>query len=121
MRHHQAYHPNIKCLYAEARSLREIVLHSLVGIGGEINEEPLPKAQAVVSANIGELVATAEYETLLDRPGGENRIFALLLQSCAAEIDAKIKPVVQKHRKIAQRVVPRGRPLRLVAENGNLL
>jgi hypothetical protein len=117
---HRHDEPTIKGLYAEAHRLRDIVLRRLVGIGCEINEELLPRAQAIVSANIGEL-ATPEYETLLDRPGGENRILALLLHSCVAEIDAKIKPVAPKHRRVAQRVVPRGTPLRLVAESGELL
>jgi hypothetical protein len=97
-------------------------------IGCEIDEGSLPKAQAIVSANIGELVATAEYETLLDCPSGGNRIFAILLQSSAAEIDAKIKPVGEKRRRPRAwhddpklRKVPRGTLLRLVAENGELL
>ena len=73
---HRHDEPSIKGLYAEARRLSDIVLRRLGGIGCEVNEKSLPEAQAIVSANIGELVATAEYETLLDRPGGENRIFA---------------------------------------------
>ena len=101
-------------------------------IGCEIDEKSLPKAQAIASANIGELVAAPEYATLLDRPGGENRIFALLVQSCAAEITAKTKPVAQKHRRPQTRhgdslrcqaellKVPRGTPLRRVVDNGNL-
>ena len=85
--------PNIKGLYAEALRLRDAVLRRLAGIGCEIDEKSRPEAQAIVSANIGELVAAPEYATLLDRPGGENRILALLIHSCAAEIAAKIKPV----------------------------
>ena len=125
---HRHDEPRIRGLYTEAHRLRDIVLRRLVGIGCEINEESLPKAQAIVSANIGKLVATAEYETLLDRPGGENRIFAILLQSCAAEIDGKIRSVGEKRRRRRAwhddpepRKVPRGTPLRLVAENGELL
>jgi hypothetical protein len=117
--------PNIKGLYAEAHRFRDIVLRRLAGIGCEINEESLPQAQAIVSAYIGELVATPEYETLLDRPGGENRIFAILLQSCAAEVDAKITPAADKRRRPRawhDDPVPRKvSPLRLVAENGELL
>ena len=128
-RHHHD-EPNIKGLYAEVHRLRDIVLRRLVGIGCEINEESLPKAQAIVSANIGELVATAGYETLLDRPGGENRIFAILLQSCAAEIDGKIRRVGEKRRRrrawhddpLSRKAkllkVPRATPLRLVVDNG---
>jgi hypothetical protein len=112
--------PNIKGLYAEARRLRDIVLHRLVGIGCKIDEKSLSKAEAIVNANIGELVAVPEYAALFDRPGGESRILALLIQSCAAEIDAKMKPAAEKHRKAARPVVPRGTPLRLVAENGEL-
>jgi|SRR6516165_5977322 hypothetical protein len=37
-----------------------------------------PSRRHAISANIGKLVAMAEYETLLDHPGGENRIFAQL-------------------------------------------
>ena len=118
---HRHDEPSIKGLYAEARRLSDIVLRRLGGIGCEVNEKSLPKAQAIVSANIGELVAAPEYATLLDRPGGENRIFAHLLQSCAAEIEAKIKPVAKKRPKGMLRRVPRGTPLRLVAENGELL
>jgi hypothetical protein len=121
---HRHDEPSVKGLYAEAHRLRDIVLRRLAGIGCEINNESLPKAQAIVSANIGELVATPEYETLLDRPGGENRIFAFLLQSCAAEIEVKIKPAGEKrgwHDNPEPRKIPRGTPLRLVAENGELL
>jgi hypothetical protein len=121
---HRHDEPSIKGLYAEAHRLHYIVLRRLAGIECEINEESLPKAQAIVITNIGELVATPEYETLLDRPGGESRIFALLLQSCAAEIEAKIKPAGEKrgwHDNPEPRKVPCGTPLRLVAENGELL
>jgi hypothetical protein len=99
-------------------------------IGCEIDEKSLPKAQAIASANIGELVAAPEYATLLDRPGGENRIFALLVQSCAAEIGAKIKLAAGKRRrprawrsdplrrKAELRKVSRGTPLRLATQDG---
>ena len=125
---HRHDKPSIKGLYAEARRLSDIVLRRLGGIGCEVNEKSLPKAQAIVSANIGELVAAPEYATLLDRPGGESRILALLVQSCAAEIAAKTKRVAEKrcrpracHDDSGPRKVPRGTPLRLVAENGELL
>jgi hypothetical protein len=101
-RHWRDY-PNIKGLYVEAHSLRDRVLRRLAAIGCEINEKSLPKAQAIVSANIGELVAVPEYATLLDRPDGENRILALLIQSCAAEIDAKIKSVAEDRHKATLR------------------
>jgi len=129
---HRHDEPSIKGLYAEARRLSDIVLRRLGGIGCEVNEKSLPKAQAIVGANIGELVAAPEYATLLDRPGGESRILALLVQSCAAEITAKTKPVAQKHRRPQTRhgdslrcqaellKVPRGTPLRRVVDNGNL-
>lgn len=87
---------DLKDLYAAARSLCDIVLRRLVAVGCQINEESLPAAQATVSANIGELVATPEYETLLRYPGGENRILTLLVQSCAAEIAVKIKKPAAK-------------------------
>ena len=127
---HRHDEPSIKGLYAEARRLRDIVLRRLVGIGCEINQEVLPDAEAIVSANIGELVATAEYATLLDRPGGENRILTLLIQTCAAEIDAKINSVTEKrrrprawrddpfHRKAELRKVSQGTPLRLATQGG---
>ena len=123
---HRPDEPSIKGLFAEAHRLRDIVLRRLVGVGCEINEEALPKAEAIVSANIGELVAAPEYETLLDHPGGENRIFALLLQSCAAELHSEFKPVVEKHLRPRDwpddplRRVPREPSLRLAAENGDL-
>jgi hypothetical protein len=112
--------PNIKGLYAEAHSLRDIVLRRLAAIGCEINERSLPKAQAIVSANVGELVAVPEYATLLDCPSGENRILALLIQSCAADLDTKIKSVAERRRESALRRIPRGMPLRLVTQNGEL-
>jgi len=73
---HRHDEPSIKGFYTEAHRLRDIVLRRLVGIGCEITEESLPKAQAIVSTDIGELVAIGEFETLVDRPGGESRIFA---------------------------------------------
>jgi hypothetical protein len=112
--------PHIKGLYAEALRLRDMVLRRLVGIGCKIDEKSLPKAQAIINANIGELVAVPEYATLLDRPGGESRILALLIRSCATEIGAKMKPVAEKRRKAALRAVPRGTPLRLVTESAEL-
>jgi hypothetical protein len=66
--HHRRDDPNIKGLYAEAHSLRDIVLRRLAGIGCKVNEKSLSKAQAIVSGNIAELVAVPEYETLLNRP-----------------------------------------------------
>ena len=93
---HRHDEPSIKGLYAEARRLSDIVLRRLGGIGCEVNEKSLPKAQAIVSANIGELVAAPEYATLLDRPGGESRILALLVQSCAEEIGVKITLVAER-------------------------
>ena len=128
---HRHDDPNLKGVYAEAHRLSDIVLRRLAGIGCEIDEdESLPKAQAIVSANIGELVAAPEYATLLDRPGGESRILALLVQSCAAEIAAKTKPVAEKRccprawrddpfrRKAELRKVPCGTPLRLATQDG---
>jgi len=127
---HRHDKPSIKGLYAEARRLSDIVVRRLGGIGCEVNEKSLPKAQAIVSANIGELVAAPEYATLLDRPGGESRILALLVQSCAAEIAAKTKPVAEKRccprawrddpfrRKAELRKVPCGTPLRLATQDG---
>ena len=121
---------SIQGLYAEAGRLRDIVLRRLGGIGCEIDKKSLPKAQAIVSANIGELVAAPEYATLLDRPGGESRILALLVQSCAAEIAAKTRPVAEKRRrqrawpdnplrrKAEVRKVPCGTPLRLATQDG---
>ena len=113
--------PDLKGLYGEARVLRDIVLGRLVAVGCEIEEESLPEAQAIVSANIGELVATPVYEIMLGHPGGENRILTLLVQSCAAEIAVKIRPAAKKARKTTPNLVRRGRPLRLVAENGQSL
>jgi hypothetical protein len=49
---------NIKGLYAVAHSLCDIVLRRLAAIGFEINEKSVHAAQAIVGANIGELVAT---------------------------------------------------------------
>jgi hypothetical protein len=108
--------PDLKGLYGEARVLRDIVLDRLTAVGCEIEAKSLPAAQAIVSANIGELVATPEYEIMLGYPGGENRILALLVQSCAAEIAARIRPEAK-----SPSVAKRGRPLRLVAENGQSL
>ena len=117
---HRHDDPNLKGLYAEAHRLRDIVLRRLAGIGCKVKRKSLPEAQAIVNANIAELVAAPEYAPLLDRPGGESRILALLIQSCAVEIDAEIQSVAEKRRKSTLRRVPRGTPLRLVTENGEL-
>jgi hypothetical protein len=58
---------------------------------------PLPEAQAIVSTNIGELIATPEYETRLGYADGGNRILTLLVQSCAAEIAVNIRPAAGTH------------------------
>jgi hypothetical protein len=120
---------NIKGLYAEAHRLRDIVLRRLTAVGCEIDEKSLPKAEAIVSANIGELVAAPEYATLLDRPHGENRILALLVQSCAEEIGVKITLVAERRcrprawrddpfrRKAEVYKVPCGTPLRLATQD----
>jgi hypothetical protein len=119
---HRRVAPDLKGLYGEARVLRDIVLGRLAAVGCEIDEKSLPGAQAIVSANIGELVATPGYEIMLGYPGGENRILTLLVQSCAAEIAVKIRPTAKKARKATPNAVRSGRwPLRLVAENGQLL
>jgi hypothetical protein len=111
--------PDLKGLYAEARILRDIVLSRLAAVGCEIDEKSLAKAQAIVSANIGELVATPEYEILLGYPSGENRILTLLVQSCAAEIAARIR--AEKRRKSTPARARRETQIRLAAENGQLL
>jgi hypothetical protein len=113
--------PDLRVLYAEARVLRDIVLRRLAAVGCEITEKSLPEARAIVSANIGELVATAEYEIMLGYAGGEGRLLTLLVQSCAAEITVKIRPAVKKTCKSLPSAVRHRAPLRLVAENGQLL
>jgi hypothetical protein len=63
--------PSLKSLYAEARILCDDVLRRIVADGYKIDEESLPDAQTIVSANIGALVAAAEFEILLGyAPGG---------------------------------------------------
>src|SRR5215469_4069407 len=84
--------PSLKSLYAEARILRDSVLRRIVAAGYEIDDKSLPEAQAIVSSNIGALVAAPEYEILLGYSPGEARIIALLVQSCAAEIADTIGP-----------------------------
>jgi hypothetical protein len=106
--------PSLKCLYAEARILRDAVLRRIVADGYEIDEESLPDAQAIVSANIGALVAAPEFEILLGYSPGEARMVALLVQSCAAEIADTIGPSARERRKARVR---RGTALRLVADN----
>jgi len=108
--------PSLKCLYAEARILRDAVLRRIVADGYEIDAESLPDAQAIVSANIGALVAAPEFEILLGYSPGETRMLALLVQSCEAEIADTIGLSVRERRKARVR---RGTPLRLVADNVN--
>jgi hypothetical protein len=76
--------PDLKGLFAEARILRDTVLRRLTLAA------LIPKAQAIVSANIGKLVAAPEYEILLGYPSDEHRILTLLVQSYAAEIGTKL-------------------------------
>jgi hypothetical protein len=114
---HSPDDPDIKGLYAEAFRLRDTVLRRLAAVGCEIDEASLPKARGIVSANIGEVVATPEYAMTLDRPGGENRILTLLVQSCAIEIAAKIRPGAEDSRKSPVGCVRQRTPLRLVVEN----
>ena len=108
--------PSLKCLYAEARILRDAVLRRIVTGGYKIDEASLPDAQAIVSANIGALVAAPEFEILLGYSPGETRMLALLVQSCEAEIADTIGLSVRERRKARVR---RGTPLRLVADNVN--
>jgi hypothetical protein len=98
--------PNLKSLYAETRILRDTVLRRIVADGYEISEESLPDAQAIVMANIGALVAAAEFEILLGYSPGEARMLALLVQSCEDEIADTIGLSVRDRRKA-----------RLVADN----
>jgi hypothetical protein len=77
-------------LYAEALRLRGIVFSRLAAVG--CNTDDVPRVEATVNANIGELVAAPEWAMLLDQPGGKNRLLTLLVQSCAARVDAKIQP-----------------------------
>jgi hypothetical protein len=106
--------PSLRYLYAEARILRDTVLQRIVADGYEIDGESLPDAQAIVSANIGALVAAPQFEILLGYSPGEARTIALLVQSCAAEIADTIGPSNRERRKARVR---RGTPLRLVADN----
>jgi hypothetical protein len=84
--------PSLKALYAEARILRDAVLRRIVADGYEIDEESLLAAHAIISSNIGALVAAPEFEMLLGYSPGEARMLTLLVQSCAAEIAAKLWP-----------------------------
>jgi hypothetical protein len=106
--------PSLKALYAEARILRDAVLRRIVADGYAIDEGSMPDARAIVTANIGALVAAPEFEILLGYSPGEARMLALLTQSCAAEILDTIGPWVEARRKDRVR---RGPPLRLVADN----
>ena len=106
-------------LYAEARSLCGIVLSRLAAAGCDIAD--LPRAEAIVNANIGELITTPEWAPLLDRPGGRDRILMLLVQSSAARINSEIQPISKKGRKAEGRDAARRPRLRLVVENGKLL
>jgi hypothetical protein len=90
--------PSLKALYAEARILRDTVLRRIVADGYEIDPESLPDAQAIVMANIGALVAAAEFEILLGYSPGETRMLALLVQSCEAEIADTIGLSVRERR-----------------------
>ena len=103
-------------LYAEARSLSGIVLSHLAAAGCDIDD--LSGPEAIVNANIGELVASPEWATLLDRPGGRDRILMLLVQSCATRINARIQPSPKKERKAKGSAAAPRPPLRLVVENG---
>jgi hypothetical protein len=108
--------PSLRALYEEARLLRDIVLRRIVASGYEIDEKSLPDAHAIISWNIGALVAAPEFEMLLGYSPGEDRILTLLVQSCEAEIADCIGLSVRKRRKARVR---RGTPLGLVADNEN--
>jgi hypothetical protein len=98
--------PSLRSLYAEARILRDTVLRRIIADGYAIDEGALPDAQAIVMANIGALVAAAEFEILLGYFPGQARMLALLVQSCEAEIADTIGLSVRERRKA-----------RLVADN----
>jgi hypothetical protein len=104
--------PNLKSLYAEAGILRDAVLRRIVADGYAIDAESLPDARAIVTAKIGALVAGPEFEILLGYSHGEARVFALLVQACAAEILDTIGPWQARQDRV--RCDP---PLRLVADN----
>jgi hypothetical protein len=91
--------PSLKSLYAEARILRDNVLRRILA-GYAIDEASLLDARAIVMANIGALVAAAEFEILLGYPPGETRMLALLVQSCEAEIADTIGLSVRKRRDV---------------------
>jgi hypothetical protein len=95
--------PSLKSLYAEARILRDAVLRRIIAAGYEIDEKSLLQAHAIISANIGALVAAPEFEMLLGYPPGEDRMLTLLVQSCAIEIASKLEPSVGERRQ-ARRV-----------------
>ena len=94
MNGHQTCHQNIKCLYAKAGNLREIVLRRLAAVGCKIKEKSLAKAETIVNGRIAELIVNPEYAILLDRRGGESQLLSLLVQACAAELHSAIPPVV---------------------------
>ena len=94
MNGHQTCHQNIKCLYAEAGNLREIVLRRLAAVGCKIKEKSLAKAETIVNGRIAELIVNPEYAILLDRRGGESQLLSLLVRACAAELHSAIPPAV---------------------------
>jgi hypothetical protein len=109
--------PDLNGLYGEARVLRDTILRRLAAIGYKIDEKSLPEARAIVSSTIGALVVAPEFEILLGYSRGEARMITLLVQSCAAEIAANIRPPADKRRKAR---IQRATPLRLVADNEKL-
>jgi hypothetical protein len=97
MSHRQTYNRSIKWLYAEACSLREIVLCRLAAVGCKINEKSLARAETNVNSRIAELIVNPEYARLLDRKGTESQLLTLLVQACAAELHTAIPPIIEKH------------------------
>jgi hypothetical protein len=96
---HQTCHRNIKCLYVEARNLREMILRWLAAVGCKIKEKSLARAETIVNGRIAELIVNPEYAILLDRRGAESQLLSLLVQACAAELRSAIPPIVEKRRR----------------------
>ena len=80
----------LKHFCAETRNLRETISRRIAAVGGHIDDDSLPDAEAIVDSMIGEFLFAPNYagarRKLAEGRASDSRVLTLLVIECLARI-----------------------------------
>ena len=83
----------LKHFCAETRNLRETISRRIAAVGGHIDDDSLPDAEAIVDSMIGEFLFAPNYagarRKLAEGHASDSRVLTLLVIECLARIDVE--------------------------------